>query len=352
MGVPGCFHIIGLWAVGTFGECFHEQAGFLLGQGSGFKKVVMQFHWNNPQLKADYVDSSGMVLHLTKSKRTHNAGVLQVGQYYIQLSPGQEKIVVEGRCTPDMSRFRLKGPIHFTTGINHMHYLGRAMNMEHFRNGVKLRDLTMDEVYSYDSPVFHNYAESVRFEPGDEIKTSCHFKTTERSKTVFQGDGTNDEMCFGFLTYYPTENMINPYCIQWRGLDYSSFYYQETINGCTWKDFLNTSIPTTEALHTRVLSHCSKLGLCLKECVSVIKEAKKHPCLQGDMHEYFRHLAREDGAKNAPLARLFSALDSCYTEMAVESCPKPLTDPTSTSSTVQFSVFWIGAASVLRHIMK
>ena len=43
MALQDCYSIIGLWAVGFNGECFHQDAGFPVGKSAGFfKKVVMQ----------------------------------------------------------------------------------------------------------------------------------------------------------------------------------------------------------------------------------------------------------------------------------------------------------------------
>ena len=75
-------------------------------------------------MKNNYIDSSGMILHLTTNKRTHNAGVLMVGQDYLELPPGEERVTVDGTCTSDMSTLRMTGPVKFTRGLNHMHYLG------------------------------------------------------------------------------------------------------------------------------------------------------------------------------------------------------------------------------------
>ena len=75
-------------------------------------------------MKSDLTDESGMIVYLTTNKRTNNAGVFMVGQDYLELPPGEEMITVEGACTSDMSSIRMSGPVKFTRGINHMHYLG------------------------------------------------------------------------------------------------------------------------------------------------------------------------------------------------------------------------------------
>ncbi|KAK3089057.1 hypothetical protein FSP39_000478 [Pinctada imbricata] len=324
--VPGecnmgsCNIIIGGWTVGSYGDCSHEDAGFLVGR-SGFKRVMMQFHWNNPMQVTNYKDSSGMLLHLTRNMRMNNAGVLMVGQSYLLLPPGEERINVEGDCTAQMSRAFLKGPIRFVSAVNHMHYLGRYMRMEHYRANIKLRDFTYEENFSYDSPKGFEYPNSIEFLPGDEIRLTCGFQTKDRSKTVFSGEGTSDEMCYGFLTFYPLENINYPHCVKWKSFDIVSLYTETEIDNCGFKDFVNVTHPTTAELHRRVMTHCGYLGQCREECISIIKEVKQNPCMQGDINFFLREQARMR-PELAQIALFFSAIDSCNTEITQRSCPR------------------------------
>ena len=170
--------------------------------------------------------------------------------------------------------------------------------------------------------VYFSYENPIEFQRGDEVKVTCGFKTKDRQTTTFKGDGTADEMCFGFFTFYPAENIPVPYCTAWKSLDRNRAYYGQ-VNGCNVFGFVNASHPDTMRLHQKVLSHCSHLGLCLKECKDVIKEVKRtEPCIQGDLNDFFRDIARTD-AKYIQMGLFFSAMDSCNKEMALESCPTP-----------------------------
>src|SRR5690606_15347867 len=42
----------------------------------------------------------------------------------------------------------------------------------------------------------------VKVTPGDVFRTECTFKNPDDTSVKF-GEGTNDEMCFNFLNYYP-----------------------------------------------------------------------------------------------------------------------------------------------------
>ena len=52
-------------------------------------------------------------------------------------------------------------------------------------------------VCSYDTPL--------EVLPGDELKMTCQYSSMNRNYTTKHGPGGNDEMCYGFITYYPKE---------------------------------------------------------------------------------------------------------------------------------------------------
>ena len=84
-------------------------------------------HWNNPQLRADYTDSSGMSFYLTPNLRPNEAGVLMIGQSYLEIPPGQTAHSTEGRCAGSCTPYLMDGPVYITEAFNHMHYLGKTI---------------------------------------------------------------------------------------------------------------------------------------------------------------------------------------------------------------------------------
>lgn len=84
-----------------------------------------QHHWNNPQMKSNQVDSSGMVFHLTPKLRPNNAGVLMIGQYNLEIPPGTLGYSAIGSCHGDCTEQIMDGPIYISTVMNHMHLLGK-----------------------------------------------------------------------------------------------------------------------------------------------------------------------------------------------------------------------------------
>ncbi|XP_025104356.1 DBH-like monooxygenase protein 1 homolog [Pomacea canaliculata] len=133
----GCSDIIGAWTLGLSGQCFHPKAGFKVG-ANGYKTLLIQYHWNNPLLRSDFVDSSGLTLYYTPNLRPHNLGMLMTGQNYLEIPPFTDLTIATSDCTATCTKQLLHGDIHITEAVNHMHYLGKSMYLEHHRAGQML----------------------------------------------------------------------------------------------------------------------------------------------------------------------------------------------------------------------
>ncbi|XP_062622231.1 DBH-like monooxygenase protein 2 homolog [Saccostrea cucullata] len=320
MAKEDCNDMIALWAVGFTGECLHKDTGFRVGV-NGYKKAILEVHWNNPEKRSDYMDGSGMYIFLTKSRRVHDAGILMVGQNYIQIPPRSPRVVVTANCPrADTSQFIVNGPVYFTRALNHMHYLGREMKLEHYRDGKKLRDLSYETDYSYDSPKTFEFSTPVEFRAGDEVITTCVFNSMNMNKTVFKGDATSDEMCFGFLTYYPKENLTVTSCTQWQDISQNALesYQDKLINGCNITAFIDEKNPATVTFLKAVYENCKMLMGCTSECRAFLPEAMKNPCVNGSMGAYFRQAAVALSWDSR--FAMFTALDACNAEIARENC--------------------------------
>ncbi|KAK3604316.1 hypothetical protein CHS0354_025443 [Potamilus streckersoni] len=314
----GCSDIIGLWGVGWNGECHHASSGFRIGV-NGYKRAAFEIHWNNPALINGTTDSSGMTFYYTPKLRPYDAGVLMIGQTYLYIPPGETAVTAIGTCPEECTRKMMTNNINLIAALNHMHYLGTQQRIELFRNGSKVQDITFDEKYSYDSPVIYRYNNPIEVKPGDELKTTCVFKSTSRYKTATFGLDTLKEMCFGFLTYYPKNNLPYPRCNQWKSISVCD-WEKDVIQGCRHKDISNMSIPETLAIYRSVMDNCAPLGNCQKECLAVVKETRKHPCFQGDMDKRLRLNGVGTGEPNSKsmILEFYAALDSCNVELALE----------------------------------
>jgi hypothetical protein len=47
-----------------------------------------------------------------------------VGQDYLEIPPGKDRVEVDAVCSSDDTYMALSGPVYVTRALNHMHYLG------------------------------------------------------------------------------------------------------------------------------------------------------------------------------------------------------------------------------------
>jgi len=217
MATQHCETMLGAWTVGSNGECWSDDSGFLVGKGS-FTKVLIEHHWNNPLQETEYYDESGLTLFLTPNLRTNNLGYMILGQESIELQPNEAEIVVGATCPGSCTEQKFSDTVYIKTAHLHMHYLGSAGTIEHWRNGELLNSLFSESVYSYDNPIFNEFDPPIEFRPGDELKTKCVFKTTGKDEITYFGEATSDEMCYSFLNFYPVENGADS-CVSWEEYD-------------------------------------------------------------------------------------------------------------------------------------
>ena len=97
----------------------------------------------------------------------------------------------------------------------HAHFLGKTLSLAQYRNGKLLRYLAKDDVFSYNNPSSTIFRPAVELQPGDELRTTCKYDTKNQKNATYYGDGTYDEMCFGFIGYYPKTN-LDQLCISYE----------------------------------------------------------------------------------------------------------------------------------------
>ncbi|XP_022313983.1 tyramine beta-hydroxylase-like [Crassostrea virginica] len=329
MGSAKCNTLFGTWTVGSAGQCLYKEAGFRIGQ-KGIRRVMMQVHWNNPERRSDYQDSSGMTLYFTPNLRANDAAILMIGQTYLHIPPGKDRHTESAVCNRDDTRTLFAGPIHVFRALNHMHYLGREEFVELLRDDKMVTYITNETTYSYDRPKYVSFPQTLKILPGDELKTTCVFKSTNKKKTTFSGRGTNDEMCLAFLTVFPATNLLSRGCTHWGSLSWTKMTKESNPYGCDMTNFLNFSNPDTKAMVKKVRDNCKPFSICLKECMDVVKDIRKHPCLSGDMGKMHRFKASYSDDKDILL--FMSMIQSCDLEIMDERSQKLTSNNQSSDS--------------------
>ncbi|XP_076468958.1 dopamine beta-hydroxylase-like [Babylonia areolata] len=318
MGIPGCNNGVGGWAWVRRAPALTPRLASSLARVTrpwhpcrfhdkppGSLPVSWALHWTNPGLVDEWFDSSGMTLYYTPKLRQYNAAGMALGQTYLSIPPGQSSWVHQGTCTSRCSRKIIAGDLHVFSAQNHMHYLGIRQNITLTRPGKPLEVIADDNPYSYDSPKIHSLQPPLIIHPGDELTTHCTYQSRSRPKTTVYGEGSFEEMCFAFLSFYPAENMRSFYCGQWKDVDMCDIGEM-----CDLRIF-NSSHPATAATIKKVLENCDPSGSCRVECRAAIEEVSaENNCLR-DNWDYVSSVIMQD--MYDPLLLKFAA--------AMESCP-------------------------------
>ncbi|CAL1540800.1 unnamed protein product [Lymnaea stagnalis] len=321
MSSSNCATIISGWTVGKPGECFGDKMGFRIGQ-TGYRRVRLEIHYNNPNEVADYTDASGLHLYY----RPARAGVQDLttfvtGQTLLELQPGKSRLEQVGVCEGSCTRNVLTKPAYVVAVLNHMHYLGTSMKLELFRNGSRVTYLSNDDFYSYDSPVTHYHDPPVQLLPGDEIVTTCVYNTLTSRRWVYFGEATSDEMCFGFISMYPKDAVVpNGDCNAVGPLSSCQLASGAPVGQCNWKAFLNFSSSNTIKIVTDLEKNCNLNGFCRPECTAVVENLRSHPCLTGEAGKLVKYLL----ARSKQGLELLGRLHSCptgQTQSCVQDCP-------------------------------
>jgi dopamine beta-monooxygenase len=87
-------------------------------------------------------------------------------------------------------------------------FLGRSGVISLLSNGKTIKVLDNVTSYDYNTPTMTELDTPFELKPGYEIEVKCVYDSTKRTTTTKYGEATSDEMCFGFIAYYPlVENL-------------------------------------------------------------------------------------------------------------------------------------------------
>lgn len=187
------WRLVSGWAPGGKNFELPPEAGFA--EESGTTHWALQIHYNNASGLADQQDESGYDLCSTDQLRPNDADIIATGTYDIEIQARAGRTSTCEMTVPDGF-----GNITIVSAWSHMHKLGKAEYAKRIRDGAETMILDSP---NYD---FSTGAEAqtvtVPIQPGDKIRTMCRWEN-KTDTTVGFGEGTADEMCYAFLTYYP-----------------------------------------------------------------------------------------------------------------------------------------------------
>ncbi|XP_078694608.1 DBH-like monooxygenase protein 1 homolog [Branchiostoma floridae x Branchiostoma belcheri] len=204
--------LLAAWAIGAEAMAYPAHVGFPIGDVDDSRYVLVEMHYDNPQLASGIRDSSGLRLTLTPELRDHDMGILEVGvlvnKHHV-VPPSAEGFVSAGFCNPNcLNAFleELGEPIHIIGLELHSHLLGVKMSARLIHNGTET-EIARDDNYDFNLQFFRMLKKEVTVYPGDTLVTECTYRSTHKEKVTYGGPGTPDEMCETFFLYYPRFNL-------------------------------------------------------------------------------------------------------------------------------------------------
>ncbi|XP_078722329.1 putative DBH-like monooxygenase protein 2 [Lampetra fluviatilis] len=214
-----CLSVLAAWAVG--GETFDYpvDAGYSLGLDADPKVVMLEIHYNNPQMVSGVRDSSGLRLYYTPNLRKYDTGILETGilpNIYHFIPPNTTSYTSYGICNTgsfvtansnDTLQGQVSGTMNVFATMLHSHLAGIAIQVRHFRNGSQIGNLGRDMSYDFGLQETRYLNNLTAVLPGDQVVTECTYRTTTRNVTTTGGLSTMNEMCLSFLFYYPKVNI-------------------------------------------------------------------------------------------------------------------------------------------------
>ncbi|KAK3717509.1 hypothetical protein QZH41_016841, partial [Actinostola sp. cb2023] len=174
---------------------YPDHVGFPIGVEYTGRHFVMEIHFDNPELRSDFVDSSGMRFFTSTKLTKYDAGVWTIGSVvssWMMIPPKQQAWKTTGYCTKACSEKALhnsslpeKG-IKIFSSILHTHLAGRATWTQHVRDGVELPEIARDYNYDFNFQDIQFLQNEVHIKPGDDIIHNCiQYNTMDRDKLSY-----------------------------------------------------------------------------------------------------------------------------------------------------------------------
>jgi hypothetical protein len=186
------------WAPGGLNSVYPADQGRELPGPTGF--IILQVHYWNVNGYDDVLDRSGVALCSTDTPRPHEIGTSILGSLDIQINPHENNHTVVGTCTPAITE-----PVTIVGSGPHMHTHGVSIRTDVIRGGTSSPQMLVDiPHWDFNSQTGAPAPDGAFVvNPGDMLRTTCVYDNNTDEIITF-GERTEDEMCFNFVSAYPT----------------------------------------------------------------------------------------------------------------------------------------------------
>lgn len=182
------------WAMDAPDLTLPDGVGFRVGEDTRIKYLVLQVHYNELDMIPEDGDSSGILLHYTRTPLPKTAGVLLLGTG--GFAPAHTTTFFETACMMDDEREI--HPFYFRT---HTHKLGKVVSGWRVRGNDNKWDL-IGKRSPQDPQLFYPVQdEGITIKKNDILAARCTM-VNNRDVTTWIGPTNNDEMCNLYIMYW------------------------------------------------------------------------------------------------------------------------------------------------------
>ena len=148
-------YLISAWAIGGEDVYFSVDAGLPIGPDENFDTVMLEVHYNNPNLVEGAIDDSGFVWSYTKELRTHDLGLYVIGHLFtpqLSIPPKADNFLAQIYC-PNQCTSLWPHDINVIGSLLHTHYAGKSLWTQHLRDKKEIGYVDMNLNYDFDFQV-------------------------------------------------------------------------------------------------------------------------------------------------------------------------------------------------------
>jgi hypothetical protein len=184
--------IVYVWAPGVQPLELPPQAGL---PEEGTMHFVVQIHYSNPMQIPGQTDASKIQMCTTDQLRPNDADVAAFGSLKFDIPAHGTRSI---DCTwPAL----IPHPVTAFESFLHMHKLGTSISdeVDPLGGGAPV-PIGNQPNWDFNAQAWTDI--HVTLNPGDTVRTKCAWNNTSNTDVTF-GEMTSQEMCFGFVMYYP-----------------------------------------------------------------------------------------------------------------------------------------------------
>lgn len=181
-------HVLYGWGKNAPAVHLPEGTGFSVGPGTATHTVVLQVHYLKLRPAGD---ASGVRLHFSSKPQPFGAGLIAYASGFTVPSKTESYLVPNDCCYSGLE------PLHAFAVRVHTHSLGKSVSLDHQLHSTRSERIVDQNPQKPQG--FYPVEPPTLIRPGDRLKATCDFNSSDMERPVHAGHTSADEMCNLYL---------------------------------------------------------------------------------------------------------------------------------------------------------